>query len=113
MLDMMEHIDMAAMDDLRALMGDEFQTLVDTFYSDSVLRIEAIKLAVESENPDSIYLAAHDFKGSSSNMAALKLADLCRGMEKIGRSRNIEQAKQYLLWIEEEFLDVKIAMEAL
>lgn len=80
------HLDQAATQELRNIMGNEFALLVQTFIRDSAQRIEAIRTGVTGGDVDGMRRAAHSFKGSAANMGAPRLADLCRALEELGRS---------------------------
>jgi len=84
MSDTYQHLDVAIIEELRVVMGDNFSLLVDTFVSDSALRITGIYEAVTAATPESIRRAAHGFKGSASNMGAVRLAALCNELEQMG-----------------------------
>ncbi|EEF27330.1 conserved hypothetical protein [Ricinus communis] len=79
------HLDQAATQELRNIMGNEFALLVQTFIRDSAQRIEAIRSAVTGVDADALRRAAHSFKGSAGNMGAPRLAELCRSLEELGR----------------------------
>lgn len=108
-----EHLDLAALQELKAVMGDEFSLLVETFENDSVLRIDAMTVAVNSGEPEAIRRAAHNFKGSASNMAAPALAELCRAMEELGRNGRSDGSEQLLQQVIQEFAKVKQALGSL
>ncbi|UVJ46488.1 Hpt domain-containing protein [Pseudomonas sp. LS1212] len=59
-------------------MEDEYPLLLDTFLDDSQKRLRQLQKA---KTVQELGEAAHTLKGSSSNMGAVKLADLCRQME--------------------------------
>jgi HPt (histidine-containing phosphotransfer) domain-containing protein len=79
------HLDQTATQELRNIMGNDFALLVQTFVRDSAQRIVAIRDAVKIDDADALRRAAHSFKGSAGNMGALRLADICRALEEIGR----------------------------
>ena len=108
-----QHLDMDALNELKQVMGDEFSLLIETFENDSVLRIEAIREAVATADPDAIRRAAHNFKGSAGNMGAAQLAELCRQMENRGVNRQSAGSEQLLEEIIDSYGQVKIAFAAL
>ncbi|WP_328284821.1 Hpt domain-containing protein [Pseudomonas huanghezhanensis] len=78
-------------------MGDEYTALVEVFLKDSDERIQALhqllgigehSMGAQPADPDTtaLGLMAHSFKGSSSNMGAVQLADLCLQLEVLARS---------------------------
>ncbi len=113
MADADRHLDVAALQELKQIMGDEFSTLIQTFENDSVIRIQAIREAVAGGDPDDIRRAAHSFKGSASNMGAIELANLCRTMEEVGHSGSNEGCEDLQQRIETEYEAVKSALMAL
>jgi len=110
MKDQGEYLDTATLDELKQVMGDEFTLLIETFSNDSVLRIDSIKAAVESSEPEAIRRTAHSFKGSASNMGAPRLTELCRMMEELGYNGQIEGSKELLEQIVEEYQRVHEAL---
>ncbi len=95
------HLDLEILSELKEVMGEEFTFLIEVFKTDSIVRISAIKEALASKDPDAVRRAAHSFKGSASNMGAIRLTNLCRKLEEIGGSGNINEAEV----IAEEIVD--------
>ena len=108
-----QHVDEVALSELKKIMGDEFSTLVETFETDSVVRIEAITQAVTSAEPEEIRRAAHSFKGSAGNMGATTLTELCRTMEERGHQGTAEGCVELLEQIVEEYAHVREALHSL
>jgi len=84
-----QHLDAAAVAELKGVMGSDFALLVQTFFTDSAQRIEAVRAALDAADAEALRRAAHSFKGSSSNMGAPHLAELCRALEELGRSGSV------------------------
>lgn len=95
------HLDDSVLSTLRDVMEDEYPTLLEVFLKDSDERIHALHQWVSprdavADPPSSgqsdpldlkaLGMTAHSFKGSSSNMGAVQLADLCRQLEELARS---------------------------
>ncbi|CAK9890533.1 MULTISPECIES: Hpt domain-containing protein [Pseudomonas] len=72
------HIDREVLSDLQEVMEDGYLQLLETFLEDSEKRLSQLH---EAKNADEVARAAHSFKGSSSNMGAVALAELCRQLE--------------------------------
>ncbi len=66
---------------LRDIMQDDFVDLIETFIKDSLQRREALAQAERSGDREALRRAAHSFKGSSANIGARSLSDLCRQLE--------------------------------
>ena len=110
MTDAGQHVDIAALNELRQIMGDEFSTLIETFQNDSVIRIQTIEDAVSGGDPEQIRRAAHSFKGSASNMGAIQLADLCRRMEELGHSGTADGCDVLYKQILAEYDNVRVSL---
>ncbi len=105
-----QHLDYDALNSLKDVMEDEFGFLIETFIQDSNDRLEKLHLLVGSDDQDAIRRASHSFKGSCSNLGALRLADLCAGVERKALERNFNSFANDVAEIEAEFLIVKQKM---
>lgn len=78
-----QHLDKAALADLRILLEDEFSDLIETFLDDAHLRHAELVALQQHANLDALAVRriAHSFKGSSLNVGATRLAELCRRLE--------------------------------
>jgi HPt (histidine-containing phosphotransfer) domain-containing protein len=88
-------------------MGEDFALLVQTFAKDSGQRIEAIQEAVTADDADALRRAAHSFKGSSGNMGAPELAELCRTLEELGRNGTTEGGPALVAALIDEYAQVQ------
>lgn len=90
---MNQHVDMNVLETLRDVMEGEYPMLLDVFLDDSVTRIEAMNDVLKApgfgaDSAADLQLLgpmAHSFKGSSSNMGATRLTELCRQLEELSR----------------------------
>ncbi len=74
-------LDDTTISSLREIMGEDFDDLLQTFISDAEVRMEALRQAVSSCDADALRKAAHSFKGSSVNVGARRLSEVCRMLE--------------------------------
>lgn len=98
------HIDHKVLSDLQEVMEDGYLQLVDTFLEDSERRLNQLH---EAKDAQELGLAAHSFKGSSSNMGAIGLAELCRQLEERVRQQPLYGIEDLINRIDEEFLEVQ------
>jgi HPt (histidine-containing phosphotransfer) domain-containing protein len=98
---------MDAMNELKGIMGEDFTVLIDTFISDSLLRLAAIDKAITEADPAAIRMAAHTFKGSAGNLAATRLAMLCSSLEDKGLNGEQQGCEALRRDINEEFQCVR------
>ena len=73
------HLDPAVLSGLQEVMEGEYPKLLDTFLDDSQKRVEALRKA--RDDAKALGRIAHSFKGSSGNLGAVRLAQLCERLE--------------------------------
>lgn len=106
-------VDNAALQELREIMGEEFDLLVEVFVTDSAKRLDAIEQAIEQNDAESLKTTAHGFKGSALNISAARLTALCRELEDMGRSHQLAGAADTLAAVRDEYQAVKDYLLAL
>ena len=108
-----QHIDVEALEELKDIMEDEFECLIHTFIVDSEKKIMALRASVESEDAMLLSRVGHSFKGSSSNIGAVYLAQLCQKAEDQGRNNDWSDINDVLQTIKDEFHTVKATLNDL
>ncbi|MFP3977953.1 Hpt domain-containing protein [Marinobacter sp. KMM 10035] len=107
------HLDEEALAELQDVMEDEFETLINTYLSDSRDRIESLKKAISDGDAGALAHTAHSFKGSCINIGAPRLGALSREVEKAGQDERLSDAQPVLAAIEVEFQRVTDALHTL
>ncbi len=105
------HIDAAMIEQLKELLEDRFSELVERFVVDGGARMTLLKTAVSSQDFDVVYAEAHGLKGSSRNVGAGSLGDLCATLEAQGKAANGEGMAPLFAAIEQEFAAVCQALQ--
>jgi HPt (histidine-containing phosphotransfer) domain-containing protein len=108
-----QHINQEALSDLKDIMEDDFGLLIETFIADSHVRIDALEKALADNDADAVRSAAHSFKGSSSNICAPLLADICKDLETCGREGDLSVAAALFADVKTEFATVNNLLMAL
>jgi HPt (histidine-containing phosphotransfer) domain-containing protein len=90
-------------------MEDEYPMLLDTFLADSEERLLLLRKA---EDPVTLMDVAHSFKGSSSNMGATRLAELCSELELRTKQKNLDGIEKLVGEIDREFALIRPLYEA-
>jgi HPt (histidine-containing phosphotransfer) domain-containing protein len=98
------HIDQRVLSDLREVMEDGYLQLLETFLEDSERRLSQLH---EAKDAEELGLAAHSFKGSSSNMGAVGLAELCRELEERVRQQPLYGIEDLINRIDQEYVEVQ------
>lgn len=101
-----QHLDHEALAELRDVMEDEFNILINTFLQDADERLRQLSEAARGEDAVSFRKVAHSFKGSCINIGAPILADCCYAAEQAGREEDLAQSGQQIAAIEAELATV-------
>ena len=109
----MSHLNMAQILELKELMEDSFSDLIQTYIQDSDIKLNALKVAVNSTDSHEAAELAHSLKGSSANICAESLSALFQTVENAGRAQDLHHIPQVIEQIEQEFLLVKTQLKQL
>lgn len=101
------HLDEEALTELQDVMEDEFDILIQTYLQDSSDRISHLRSAIASSDADAFARTAHSFKGSSINIGAPRLGELCLKAEKAGKENRLDDASGVVDAIESEFEQIE------
>ncbi len=107
------HLDEEALAELKDVMEDEFDVLIDTYLNDSRERLASLRLAIGEKDPEAFARTAHSFKGSCFNIGAPRLGELCLAAEQAGRAEQMDQASTLVDAVEDEFRTVSAMLQEL
>lgn len=96
------HLDREAIENLKVIMENDFNDLIDTFLADSEQRMISVREAVEAADADAIRKAAHSFKGASVNIGAIALSRLCKELEDAGARGDVAHVVEWVAKIDQE-----------
>ncbi len=107
-------VDAEAIDRLRGLAdGDSLSFLKDilgTFRDDTAQRLATLRTAAAAKHAGGLRQAAHAIKGSSLNVGAFVLAELCQKVEQLAESGSLDAVAGLVAQIEQEFERVKVEL---
>jgi HPt (histidine-containing phosphotransfer) domain-containing protein len=104
-----KHLDPDVLSALREVMEDAYPQLLDTFLADSEERLQSLRKAQQAAQ---LVEVAHSFKGSSSNLGAVTLAELCGELEKHAETLSSLEILERVAAIDAEFAIVRPLYEA-
>jgi len=104
-----KHLDPKVLSALQEVMEDGYPELLDTFIADSEERLRVLR---KPEDATQLMNAAHSFKGSSSNMGAVRLAHLCHELEQRAKQKSLAGIEKLVREIDGEFAIVRPLYEA-
>ena len=104
-------IDMKVIKSLRELQDDDsdafLHELIDLFLKTASVHIGRIGENLRNSDAKGLVLSSHTLKGSSVNLGAIPMADLCRRIEEKSKKDELSGVDELLLAVEKEFLRVK------
>lgn len=102
------HVDYDVLSALQDVMEGEYPVLLETFLSDSEERLAQLQhaLAHQATGLPELGMAAHSFKGSSGNLGAVRLAELCSLLEVHAQNNQWVGVQELVDQISAEFLIV-------
>ncbi|NVJ60330.1 MAG: Hpt domain-containing protein [Gammaproteobacteria bacterium] len=77
---------------LKELLGADFNLLVDAFDNDNREHLAHIQSAIDDKDFEQLTHAAHSIKGASSNLGAIELASVCQKLESAGKEKDLSTA---------------------
>ncbi|NJO15324.1 MAG: response regulator [Thioploca sp.] len=93
-----EVLSMTKLEQMRKDMkGRSINWLIDLFLRELPNYINELNKAIQTNEGETLYLAAHKFKGSCSNLGAMSMVNLCKQLETLGRAGDLEQAAQIVI----------------
>jgi signal transduction histidine kinase/CheY-like chemotaxis protein/HPt (histidine-containing phosphotransfer) domain-containing protein len=110
-------LDPEVLDGIRELQQDGASDLLigvaKTYLESSETLLERLRTAAEALDPVELHQAAHGLKGSSANLGARQLAELCRQVDEYARDDDAESAARLLASLENEYERVRLELASL
>jgi HPt (histidine-containing phosphotransfer) domain-containing protein len=104
---------MDVVEELRAVMGQEYVVLIKLFLEDAPSHIQKLEAAAASNNIEAMVAPAHTLKSSSANLGALALAAVAKRIEIGARSEALPRPTVAVVMLENEFKRAQVALTAL
>jgi HPt (histidine-containing phosphotransfer) domain-containing protein len=103
-------INSEALDELRSLMGESLNEVLQTFIDYVPDQINELSMAVFNNDADGVFNLAHKMKSSSSSIGALGLAQTAEQIEMIGRAGSTEGAAELLEQLKGMYSDAEVLL---
>lgn len=112
-----EALDPAVVDSLRQLSmpgePDVLREVLQLFLDEAPRRMARLNAACEERNAVDLQRNAHSLKGSSGNIGARRMYDLCRQLDERGHAADFNGARHLLASLAEEYASVEAAIRQL
>jgi HPt (histidine-containing phosphotransfer) domain-containing protein len=106
-------LEMEVVEELRSIMGAEYQGLVKLFLEDAPSHIQRLQAAAANNDIAAMVAPAHTLKSSSANLGALALSAVAKRIEFGARTQTLAKPTLAVLMLENEFRRAKAALQAL
>ncbi len=102
-----QHIDHNTINNMKLLMEDKFQMLIERFLQDAEKYIKTIEDGITQNNIKIIVTPAHTLKSSSRQLGAIKLSDIAQNIEKLAKTGEMGNIANLTQLLKTEFVSVK------
>ena len=104
-----ECVDTVALDDLRQLddAGSLLSTLITDFLGDVPIRLLALQDALHQGDAKAVAREAHKLNGSSGNLGARRMRQLCIDLQTLGKAKDLTTAGELVAQLVSEFALVR------
>ncbi len=103
-------LDDEIVDELREVMGASLVLAIDAFVADTPPHLAALREAARGGDTTALEHLAHTLKGSSGNLGALRLADLCHDLVQQCRAGTLDDGLEQVEGIATEYARVQAAL---
>ena len=106
-------LDQEVIEELRSIMGSEYQGLIKLFLEDAPVHIQRLQAAAEAEDIAAMVAPAHTLKSSSANLGAMALSTVAKRIELGARTQSLAKPALAVLMLENEFRRARAALTTL
>jgi CheY-like chemotaxis protein len=106
-------LDLEVVEELRSIMGAEYQGLIKMFFEDAPEHIRKLQGALAANDIPGMVAPAHTLKSSSANLGAMALSSIAKRIEHGARAGNLEKPALAVLMIENEYRRARTALSQL
>ena len=104
-------IDTDTFNEVRELMDDALGHFIDTFVDNSPRMIQKIADGLAAGDIETVHLSAHQLKGGSGSIGAIRLSELAFQIEKAGKAGEAEAIPELLEQLKTEYRAVEAALK--
>ena len=105
-------LDAEVLEELRSILGNEVDRLIEVFLDDTPRLIAALETAATGPDYDMLRNASHTLKSSSANLGAMSLSNAAKKLELGIRTQTLERPAVAVALISNEFARARQALRA-
>ena len=96
---------------LKSVIGDNLAPILKTYLEITPALVKELETAIKQANAPDIKRHAHTLKGSSANIGALDLPNLCLEMETFARNSDIKKAEAMYPRVKQAYNELETAIK--
>ena len=96
-------LDQDVLEEMRSLLEEEFDQVIESYRTDTLVRFEEIRESIENNSPGQLVAAAHQIKSTSLALGIVQLAHYAETMEQAGRAGSMVNQVDWLRLALREF----------
>jgi len=100
-----------ALKQLRDLLGDTYKDLLEAYLDDGPKKLSQMRSSFRDVDFETLANAAHTMKGSSLNLGARKLSEVCSEIERLARSSSTDGLEEKIGEVDLAYQEVKEILE--
>ena len=105
-------LDISVLDELRSILGNEVDRLIEVFLDDTPRLVAALETAAVGPDYEMLRNASHTLKSSSANLGAMSLSNAAKKVELGARTQTLERPAVAVALIANEFARARQALRA-
>lgn len=110
-IDITSSLDLKTIEGLHSIMGEGTYSLLHQFAEYAPVQIQNLQTMLEQGDYDSLRHKAHQFKGESAQIGAIKLAHLCHDLEELAKEVKTTQITDCLHALQQEVEQVNLILK--
>lgn len=100
-------LDMNVLGELKELLDEGLDELLEEYLADAPSQVEQLQKAVDCNDISEITMISHSLKGSSGNLGIAGMYQLCLVLEQEAKTGQLDDAKEHMAAISEAFEQAK------
>jgi HPt (histidine-containing phosphotransfer) domain-containing protein len=104
---------MDVVEELRAVMGSEYLSLIKLFLEDAPTHIQKLEAAAAANDVPAMVAPAHTLKSAAANLGALALSAIAKRIELGARGEALNRPTVAVVMLENEFKRAQAALQGL
>ncbi|MDM8565416.1 response regulator [Candidatus Halobeggiatoa sp. HSG11] len=95
----------------RNLKPSKVKWIIELYLKELPTYLMTLKQAIDLQDSETIYSAAHKFKGASAILGAKQIVDLCKNLEMLGKNNQLDNVQKIMTQLEAECKQLEVILQ--